>query len=142
MKKIFRILTIAALALGAVACDNTIDDNLSPEQNGESVSITVSIAEPTRVALGEAVDGKLPLVFELNDQLCVSDKWGGYGDDSDFWFTCTAADVENNTYTFTCERRAWVRLLVPRKTYSTLVALPQAMELCATPNWRASKVWV
>lgn len=104
MKKIFRILTIAALALGAVACDNTIDDNISPEQNGESVSITVSIAEPTKVALGEAVDGKLPLVFELNDQLCVSDHWGGYGDDRDFWFTCTAADVENNTYTFTCEK--------------------------------------
>lgn len=103
MKKIFNILMIAAVALGAVACDNTIDEGITPEQNGESVSITVSIAE-TRVALGEAVDGKLPLVFELNDQLCVSDNWGGYGDDRDFWFTCTAADVENNNYTFTCEK--------------------------------------
>lgn len=103
MKKIFNILMIAAVALGAVACQNDINDDVTPEQNGESVSITVSIAE-TRVALGEAVDGQLPLVFELNDQLCVSDNWGGYGDDRDFWFTCTAADVEKNTYTFTCEK--------------------------------------
>lgn len=108
MKKIFRILTIAALALGAVACDNTIDDNITPEQNGESVSITVSIAEPTRVALtGDTqtdADGKTQykLGFEEGDELYVTPSWSGstgfyftydkqVGDE--YIFTCTAEGV-------------------------------------------------
>ena len=96
MKKILNILMIAAVALGAVACDNAIDDNLTPEQNGESVSIRVKLPD-TRVALGEAVDGKYPLTFEEGDELYVASGWcasGGY------YFTYTAQ--EGDEYIFTC----------------------------------------
>ncbi len=98
MKKIFNILMIAAVALGAVACDNAIDDNLTPEQQGESVSITVSIAE-TRVALGEAVDGQLPLKFEEGDELYVVNGWADSTEEG-YYFTYTKQ--EGGNYVFTC----------------------------------------
>lgn len=99
MKKIFNILMIAAVALGAVACQNDIDDNLSPEQNGESVSIRVTLDEATKVALGEAVDGKLPLNFEEGDELYVVTGWADSTEDG-YYFTYTKQDGDN--YVFTC----------------------------------------
>lgn len=106
MKKIFNILMIAAVALGAVACQNDINDDVTPEQNGESVSITVSIAE-TRVALTgdtQTIEGKTQykLGFEEGDELYVTPSWSGstgfyftydkqVGDE--YIFTCTAEGV-------------------------------------------------
>ncbi len=100
MKKIFNILMIAAVALGAVACDNAIDDNLTPEQNGESLSIEVEISDATKVALGDFVEDKgYKLDFEDGDQLLVTTVWGGdtTNAENNFWFT-----YSSETGLFTC----------------------------------------
>ena len=102
MKKIFYIFASAIVALGAVACQNDIEEGVKPEQQGESVSICVTIDEPTRVALGDFEEGKgYKLSFEEGDQLCVTDAWGGYGDERDFWFTYTR--TEGDSFVFTCK---------------------------------------
>ncbi len=102
MKKIFYIFASAIVALGAVACQNDIEEGVKPEQQGESVSICVTIDEPTRVALGDFEEGKgYKLSFEEGDQLCVTDAWGGYGDERDFWFTYTKTD--GDSFVFTCK---------------------------------------
>lgn len=99
MKKIFYYLASAIVALGAVACDNTIDEGINPEQQGESVSIRVTLDEATKVALGEAnADGKLPLTFEADDVLMVNQ---GIGSTENYYFTCTKAEGED-TYVFSC----------------------------------------
>lgn len=100
MKKIFNILVVAAVALGAVACQNEAEESVIPAQ-GESVSISVTIADQTRVALGEFEEGKgYKLSFEEGDQLCVAPNWGGTGTEADYWFTYTK--TEGDTYIFTC----------------------------------------
>lgn len=99
MKQIFRIFAIAAVALSAVACQNDINDTIAPE--GEGVSIRVTIADQTRVALGDFEEGKgYKLTFEEGDQLCVSNSWGGTGTEADYWFTYTK--TEGDEYVFTC----------------------------------------
>ncbi len=101
MKKFFRIFVCAAVALGSVACQNDINDAVTPEQEGEGVTIRVSIADQTRVALGDFEEGKgYKLSFEEGDQLCVSNAWGGTGTEADYWFTYTK--TEGDTYVFTC----------------------------------------
>lgn len=96
MKKIFYILMSAVVALGAVACDNTFDDNLG---TNDKVSITVVIDETTKVALGELEEGLGQKVkFELNDELLVN---RGSGSTENYYFTCT--EVNGDEYTFTCE---------------------------------------
>ena len=97
MKKILNILMIAAVALGAVACDNAIDDNLTPEQNGESVSIRVKLPD-TRVSLGDYEEGKgYKLSFDEGDELYVASGWSKEGG---YYFTYTAQ--EGDEYIFTC----------------------------------------
>lgn len=97
MKKILNILMIAAVALGAVACDNAIDDNLTPEQNGESVSIRVKLPD-TRVSLGDYEEGKgYKLSFDEGDELYVASDWSASGG---YYFTYTAQ--EGDEYIFTC----------------------------------------
>lgn len=99
MKQIFRIFAIAAVALSAAACQNDINDTIAPE--GEGVSIRVTIADQTRVALGDFEEGKgYKLTFEEGDQILVSNAWGGTGTDADYWFTYTK--TEGDTYVFTC----------------------------------------
>lgn len=99
MKQIFRIFAIAAVALSAAACQNDINDNITPESEG--VSIRVTIADQTRVALGDFEEGKgYKLTFEEGDQILVSNAWGGTGTEADYWFTYTK--TEGDTYVFTC----------------------------------------
>ena len=99
MKQIFRIFAIAAVALSAAACQNDINDTIAPE--GEGVSIRVTIADQTRVALGDFEEGKgYKLTFEEGDQILVTDTWGGTGTDADYWFTYTK--TEGDAYVFTC----------------------------------------
>ena len=50
MKKIFYFIASAIVALGAVACQNDINEGVTPEQEGFSINVT--IADQTRVALG------------------------------------------------------------------------------------------
>lgn len=91
---------IAAVALGAVACQNDIDDNLSPEQNGESVSIRVTLNDATKVALSDFVEDKgYKLDFEEGDQLFV---FAGSGHEAEgYYFEYTKPEGED-TYVFTC----------------------------------------
>ena len=65
MKKIFYLLASAIVALGAVACQNDINEAITPEE-GSQISFKVSFDESTRVAMGALADGKLPFVFDGN----------------------------------------------------------------------------
>ena len=57
MKKIFYFIASAIVALGAVACQNDINEGVTPEQEG--FSITANIDDLTRVAISDATeDGK------------------------------------------------------------------------------------
>lgn len=97
MKKIFYILMSAVVALGAVACENAFDDNNLG--TNDKVSITVTIDEATKVALGEVVEGKgQKVVFEEGDQLYVVSEWSG----ADGYFF-TFEKNEGGAYVFTCE---------------------------------------
>lgn len=96
MKQIFRIFAIAAVALSAAACQNDINDTVAPE--GEGVSIRVTIADQTRVALGDFEEGKgYKFIFEEGDVLMVNK---GSGSTENYYFTYTKA--EDDTYVFTC----------------------------------------
>ncbi len=67
MKKIFYILVSAIVALGAVACNNEIDENIEAN-NGGVVSFTVSLDdEASRITIGDRVDGKHPITFNQGD---------------------------------------------------------------------------
>lgn len=105
MKQIFRIFAIAAVALSAAACQNDINDTIAPE--GEGVSIRVTIADQTRVALGDFEEGKgYKLTFEEGDQLYVVSTWDGK---DGFYFTYTKA--EDDTYVFTCDTEGVAAIL-------------------------------
>ena len=103
MKKIFYFIASAIVALGAVACQNDINDTVAPDQQGEGVSIRVTIADQTRVSLGDFEEGKgYKLSFEEGDQLYVTSEWSatdGYyftytkNEGEEFVFTCTADGV-------------------------------------------------
>ena len=96
MKKIFYIIASAIVALGATACQNDINDVVTPETEG--VSINVTIAEQTRVALGELNDNnQRKLTFGEGDVLVVREGWN---EGTNFLFNFTS--TENDTHTFTC----------------------------------------
>ena len=59
MKKIFYLLASAIVALGAVACQNDINEAITPEE-GSQISFKVSFDESTRIAMGALAGGKLP----------------------------------------------------------------------------------
>ena len=112
MKKIFYIFASAIVALGAVACQNDIEEGVKPEQQGESVSICVTIDEPTRVALGDFVEGKgYKLSFEVGDQLYVTPTWDGK---DGFYFTYTK--TEGGNHTFTCDTEGVSAILGTKQT--------------------------
>jgi hypothetical protein len=99
MKKFFHIFVCAAVALGAVACQNDVNDAVTPEQEGEGVSIRVTIADQTRVALGDFEEGKgYKFIFEEGDVLMVTK---GSGSTENYYFTYTKA-IGEDTYEFTC----------------------------------------
>ena len=97
MKKIFYFIASAIVALGAVACQNDIEENIENNQQTEGLSIKVTIAEQTRVALGELnTENKMrKLTFTENDQLIAS------AEGKSVIFTYTKA--EGDVYTFTCK---------------------------------------
>ena len=78
MKKIFYILASAIVALGAVACQNDINEAITPEE-GSQISFKVSFDESTRIAMGALADGKLPFVFDGNGITgCTDSLYVGY----------------------------------------------------------------
>lgn len=93
MKKIFYILASAIVALGAVACQNEVDENITPGTQNDVVSFTVSFDDNTRIALGGVENGEASFVFEGNETLYLDYNM------NTFEFTNTT----ENPYTFTGE---------------------------------------
>lgn len=97
MKKIFYFIASAIVALGAVACQNDIDENIDNNQQTEGLSIKVTIDEQTRVELGQLEDNKRKLTFTEGDVLVArANRQSG----TSYFFTYTK--TEGDVYTFTC----------------------------------------
>ena len=78
MKKIFYYLMCAVVAMGAMACQNDIDTDITPNENGgEKVSFVAEVGEATRVAIGGKVDGKYSITLDDEDVLTVQLHNGG-----------------------------------------------------------------
>ncbi len=88
MKKLFYIFASAIVALGAVACQNEIEEGIDTNTNVESLSFTADIDETTRVAFDE--NGKT--VWAAGDIIEV------ICGENTYEFTNTAEEVN----TFTC----------------------------------------
>ncbi len=70
MKKIFYFIASAIVALGAVACQNDINENIAPESEGLSFTAEV---EMTRITIGTFEEGNgYPVVWENDDKLNVT----------------------------------------------------------------------
>ncbi len=93
MKKIFYFIASAIVALGAVACQNEVDENITPGTQNDVVSFTVSFDDNTRIALDTVENGEASFVFEGNETLYLD-----YNSNT-FEFTNTI----ENPYTFTGE---------------------------------------
>lgn len=96
MKKIFYILVSAIVALGAVACNNEIDENIEANRS-EGVSFTASLDETaSRILVGDLNEsGKHPITFESDDVIYAT-YFGEGGIVAPFAFTTT------DGVTFTC----------------------------------------
>ncbi len=110
MKKIFYFIASAIVALGAVACQNDINEGVTPESEGFSINVT--IADQTRVELGDLDEEKQrKLTFTEGDVLVVrEDSQRG----TNYFFTYTKG--EGDVYTFTCEQEG-VNSLVGKTPY-------------------------
>ena len=98
MKKIFYFIASAIVALGAVACQNDIEENIENNQQTEGLSIKVTIAEQTRIHLGNFEEDKgYKLSFDEGDVL-VARAERQYGTNYFFEYVKGEGDV----YTFTC----------------------------------------
>ena len=91
MKNIFYILASAIVALGAVACQNEVDENINPNTQNDVVSFTVSFDDNTRIALGTVENGEASFVFEGNETL--------YLDYNSNTFEFTNTPENRNTFT-------------------------------------------
>ncbi|MBQ5930837.1 MAG: hypothetical protein IIX00_01100, partial [Tidjanibacter sp.] len=90
MKKIFYYLMCAVVAMGAMACQNDVDTDITPNENGsEKVSFVAEIGEATRVDIGEKVDGKYPITLDDEDTLIVQLFNGGELGGTEYTFTTT-----------------------------------------------------
>ncbi len=70
MKKIFYFIASAIVALGAVACQNDINENIAPESEGLSFTAEV---EMTRITIGDFDEGNgYPVVWQEGDDLDVT----------------------------------------------------------------------
>ena len=115
MKKIFYFIASAIVALGAVACQNDIEENIENNQQTEGLSIKVTIAEQTRVALGELnTESKRKLTFAEGDQLIAS------AEGTSVIFTYTKA--EGDVYTFTCKDEKVSELIGTKPNFNYLAA--------------------
>lgn len=111
MKKIFYFIASAIVALGAVACQNDINEGVTPEQEGFSINVT--IADQTRVALGNLDEEtkQRKLTFTEGDVLVVREE---FQKGTNYFFTYTKG--EGDVYTFTCEQEG-VNSLVGKTPY-------------------------
>ena len=111
MKKIFYFIASAIVALGAVACQNDINEGVTPEQEGFSINVT--IADQTRVALGNLDEEtkQRKLTFTEGDVLVVREE---SQKGTNYFFTYTKG--EGDVYTFTCEQEG-VNSLVGKTPY-------------------------
>lgn len=115
MKKIFYFIASAIVALGAVACQNDIEENIENNQQTEGLSIKVTIAEQTRVDLGDLnAENKRKLTFTEGDQLVAS------ANGKSVIFTYTKA--EGDVYTFTCKDENVSELIGTKPEYNYLAA--------------------
>lgn len=115
MKKIFYFIASAIVALGAVACQNDIEENIENNQQTEGLSIKVTIAEQTRVDLGDLnAENKRKLTFTEGDQLVAS------ANGKSVIFTYTKA--EGDVYTFTCNDKNVSELIGTKPDYNYLAA--------------------
>ena len=128
MKKIFYFIASAIVALGAVACQNDIDENIENNQQTEGISVKVTIAEQTRVALGELdAENKRKLTFTEGDQLVATlDRQNG----TKYIFTYTK--VEGDVYTFTCNDQGVSELIGTKPNFYYLGGLDAGT--CTTYN--------
>ena len=94
MKKIFYILASAIVALGAVACQNEVDENITPGTQNDVVSFTVSFDDNTRIALGTVENGEANFEFEANETLYLN-----YNNEKTFEFTNTPENRDTFTGT-------------------------------------------
>lgn len=94
MKKIFYFIASAIVALGAVACQNEVDENITPGTQNDVVSFTVSFDDNTRIALGTVENGEANFEFEANETLYLN-----YNNEKTFEFTNTPEN--RNTFTGT-----------------------------------------
>ena len=101
MKKIFYYLMSAVVAFGAMACQNDIEDNVTPGEggNGEKVSFVAEVGDVTRVAIGDKDDDYgYPITLDENDVLIAQ----YYKSDTEEWstaYTFRTTDGKN----FSCE---------------------------------------
>lgn len=101
MKKIFYFIASAIVALGAVACQNDIEEGIDAGQQTEGLSITANIGDMTRVAVEDSDDANYDkkLTWEGNETL-TTDKINGVSyeftntPEAPHTFTCTQDGVE------------------------------------------------
>ncbi len=100
MKKIFYYLMGAVVAFGAMACQNDIDENVTPGEggNGEKVSFVAEIGDVTRVAIGDKEDGKYRITLDENDVLIAQ----YYKSDTEEWSTAYTFETTDGK-NFSCE---------------------------------------
>lgn len=97
MKKIFYFIASAIVALGAVACQNDINENIAPESEG--LSFTATIGDLTRVAIVDSNDeskGTKMIEWEGTETLIVMSATGDFSETFEF------TNTPENTTTFTC----------------------------------------
>lgn len=81
----------AVVAMGAMACQNDVDTDITPNENGsEKVSFVAEIGEATRVNIdNEKVDGKYRITLDADDTLIVQLFNGGELGGTEYTFTTT-----------------------------------------------------
>ncbi len=110
MKKIFYILASAIVALGAVACQNEVDENINPNDTKE-ITFNVSFDESTRIA-GTVADGKATFTFDGkgingNGESVADSLYVGYSNfDGEGYVTKRAAltNTDTDPLTFTADQ--------------------------------------
>ncbi|MBQ8334790.1 MAG: hypothetical protein IJY45_01200 [Tidjanibacter sp.] len=100
MKKIFYYLMSAVVAFGAMACQNDIEENVTPGEggNGEKVSFVAEVGDVTRVAIGDKVDGKYRITLDADDVLIAQ----YYKSDTEEWSTAYTFETTDGK-NFSCE---------------------------------------
>ena len=94
MKKIFYFIASAIVALGAVACQNDLDETINPESKG--VSFYAEVEGLSRITIGEQDENGYPVIWEEGDQLEVNTGEKIYFFEYDGEkFTCYDEGVEN-----------------------------------------------